>query len=276
MTNLDTDETIDSAPHQVVHSPEQVALHFPVAGPTSRMLAYAIDLFVLMAIGLVVFVLIALATPLAGWVGDQLDAVLPDPGADPDRVWGGFVAFLAVLLLIQVGFEMLYFVVLEVATGGRSIGKRLLGLRVVKEGGFPIGLRESLIRNLLRTADALPANYLVGLTSMVASAQGKRLGDIAAGTVVIRLDRPAAAAPLALEGDTGAFRFDRAQVARLGADGRALARQTLRRAEEVAPEKADELLDRAVEVLRVRLGYESVAAEDRRRFLRAVLAAGKR
>ena len=276
MTNLDTDETIDSAPHQVVHSPEQVALHFPVAGPTSRMLAYAIDLFVLMAIGLVVFVLIALATPLAGWIGDELSAVLPDPAADPDQVWSGFVAFLAVLLLIQVGFEMLYFVVLEVATGGRSIGKRLLGLRVVKDGGFPIGLRESLIRNLLRTADALPANYLVGLTAMVASAQGKRLGDIAAGTVVIRLDQPAAAAPLPQEGDTGAFRFDRAQVARLGADGRALARPTLRRAEEVPPEKADELLDRAVEALRLRLGYEPVALEDRRRFLRAVLAAGKR
>jgi hypothetical protein len=112
---------------------------------------------------------------------------------------------------------------------------------------------------------------------MVASAQGKRLGDIAAGTVVIRLDRPAAAAPVAaLEGDTGAFRFDRAQVARLGADGRALARQTLRRAEELPPEKADELLDRAVEALRTRLAYEPVAPEDRRRFLRAVLAAGKR
>jgi uncharacterized RDD family membrane protein YckC len=276
MTNLDTDETIDSAPHQVVLSPEQVALHFPVAGPTSRMLAYAIDLIVLMAIGLVVFVLVALATPLAGWIGERLDGLLPDPAADPDQVWSGFVAFLAVLLLIQLAFEMLYFVVLEVATGGRSIGKRVLGLRVVKDGGFPIGLRESLIRNLLRTADALPANYLVGLTSMVVSAQGKRLGDVAAGTVVIRLDRPAAAAPVPLEGDTGAFRFDRAQVARLGADGRALARQTLRRAEEVTPEKADELLARAVEVLRVRLGYEAVAPEDRRRFLRAVLAAGKR
>ena len=141
-----------------MHSPEQVALHFPVAGPTSRMLAYAIDLFVLLAIGLVAFALIALATPLAGWIGDRLSAVLPDPAADPDQVWSGFVAFLAVLLLIQLAFEMLYFVVLEVATGGRSIGKRVLGLRVVKDGGFPIGLRESLIRNLLRTAPAPPGS----------------------------------------------------------------------------------------------------------------------
>ena len=254
-----------------------MALHFPVAGPTSRMLAYAIDLFVLIATGLAVFLLTALATPLAGWISDRLDGLLPDLSGDSDQVWSGFVAFFAVLLLVQLAFEMLYFVVLEVATGGRSIGKWLLGLRVVKDGGFPIGLRESLIRNLLRTADALPANYLIGLTAMVASAQGKRLGDLAAGTVVIRLDRPAAAAPVSAEGgDTGAFRFDRTQVARLGADGRALARQTLRRAEEVPFEKADELLDRAVEVLRTRLDYEPVAPEDRRRFLRAVLAAGKR
>jgi len=263
-----------------VHSPEQVALHFPVAGPTSRILAYSIDIGVLFSILLVVFTIAALATPLAGWLGERLDGLipdLPDAGTDPEHAFDGFVAFFVVLLLVQLAFEMLYFTMMEIATGGRSIGKWLLGLRVVKDGGFPIGLRESLIRNLLRTADSLPTNYLVGLTAMVVSAQGKRLGDVAAGTVVIRLDRPAAAAPAgALDGDTGAFRFDRAQVARLGADGRALARQTLRRAEELPHEKAEELLERAVEALRSRLGYEAVAAEDRRRFLRAVLAAGRR
>jgi uncharacterized RDD family membrane protein YckC len=277
MGDLDTtDEIIDYAPHQVVRSPEQVALHFPVAGPTSRMLAYSVDLIVLLGIQLVCFLLFLVGTPFAAWMSDQLDGALPDVGEAPEQALGALFSLFAVLLLIQIAFEMLYFVIIEVATGGRSIGKAFLGLRVVRDGGLPLGLRESLIRNLLRTADSLPGNYLIGLTAMIVSREGKRLGDVAAGTVVIRLDHPAAAAPIAVDGDTGAFRFDRAQIGRLGADGRALARQTLRRLDAVPPEKADEMLERAVEVLRARIGYEDVEPADRQRFLRALLASGRR
>jgi uncharacterized RDD family membrane protein YckC len=276
MADLDrADETIDGASYQVVRSPEQVALHFPVAGPTSRILAYTIDLIVVIAVQLVCVFVFLLGTPLAAWVGDRLDGLLPDAGTSPEEAAGALLSFIAILLVVQLAFEMLYFVVLEVATGGRSLGKWALGLRVVRDGGIPIGLRESLIRNLLRTADALPANYLIGLTAMIVSREGKRLGDVAAGTIVVRLDRPAAAPPID-DGDTGAFRFDRDQIGRLGADGRALARQTLRRVDTVPAETADALLERAVEALRTRLAYEPVAPADRRRFLRAVLAAGKR
>jgi uncharacterized RDD family membrane protein YckC len=280
MGDLDLDSRgglVDSGPHQVVHSPEQVALHFPVAGPTSRMLAYAVDLIVILVIELSVFALFLAGSSFAAWLSELLSNALPGPSESQEQVLGALATLMMILLMIQVSFEMVYFVVLEIATGGRSIGKRLLGLRVVRDGGLPIGLRESLVRNLLRIADSLPANYLIGLVAMVVSPEGKRLGDAAAGTVVIRLDRPAAAAPIAeLEGDTGAFRFDRGQIARLGADGRALARQTLRRVETLPPEEAEPLLERAVEALRARLVCEPVAPEERRRFLRALLAAGKR
>jgi hypothetical protein len=147
-----------------------------------------------------------------------------------------------------------------------------MNLRVVRDGGLPISPREAVVRNLLRAVDMLPANYLVGLAAMLVSEQGKRLGDVAAGTVVVRLDRPAPAEPLPAypsEGDA-AFRFDRAQLRRLGPRERTLLRQTLRRHAELPPETAERGLEMAVEALRARLEYGPVAPEERIAFLRAL------
>lgn len=255
-----------------------MALHFPVAGPTSRMLAYAIDLCIVYLLEAALLLVLFLSTPLAGWVADRLAAGFGGDGSDPKGELAAMLAFFLFFLLLQLAFEIVYFVLLETTTGGRSVGKRVVGLRVVRDGGLPLGLRESLVRNLLRTADSLPANYLVGLIAMLLSREGKRLGDHAAGTLVIRLDQPAAAQPLVLEDDAAAaaFRFDRAQIDALGAEGRALARQTLRRVDELAPPAAEAALERAVEALRARLGYGPVAPPERRSFLRAILGASRR
>jgi hypothetical protein len=123
--------------------------------------------------------------------------------------------------------------------------------------------------------DILPANYLVGLVAMVVSAEGKRLGDVAAGTVVVRMDRPAAALPLLDEGDAAAagFRFDRSQVALLGRTERALLRQTLRRMETLPPDTTEAALARAVDVLCARIGHGPVEPGERVHFLRAMLRA---
>jgi uncharacterized RDD family membrane protein YckC len=279
MSDLDLlHETGNDGPRQVVHSPEQVALHFPLAGPTSRILAYAIDLLVIYGIEAALLVGIFLSTPLAGWVAERLREAFPSSAAQPAAEAEALLTLFAFFVLVQLGLEIGYFVLLEAVTGGRSLGKRVLGLRVVRDGGMPLGLRESLIRNLLRTADALPANYLVGLVAMVLSPEGKRVGDIAAGTVVIRLDRPAPARPLpvAAPGAAAAFRFDRGQIAALGAEGRALVRQTLRRLDELSPETAEAALQRAVEALRGRLAYGEVAPTERRAFLEALLEASRR
>jgi uncharacterized RDD family membrane protein YckC len=279
MSDLDAlHETGNDGPRQVVHSPEQVALHFPLAGPTSRILAYAIDLLVIYLIEASLLIAILLSTPLAGWAAQRLREAFPGNVAEPAAEAEALLTLFAFFVLVQLGLEIGYFVLLEAVTGGRSLGKRVLGLRVVRDGGVPLGLRESLIRNLLRTADALPANYLVGLVAMVLSPEGKRLGDVAAGTVVIRLDRPAPARPLpvAAPGAAAAFRFDRGQIAALGAEGRALVRQTLRRLDELSPETAEAALQRAVEALRGRLAYGAVAPEERRAFLEALLEASRR
>jgi len=257
----------------VLLSPEQVSLHLPVAGPTSRILAYAIDLVVIALVEIGLLFVVLLATPLAQTFASSLSELAGDLQSDGPAQAQALLVFIAGLILVQLVIEWGYFTFFELAMGGRSPGKRVMGLRVMRDGGLPLTLRESLVRNLLRAVDMLPANYLIGLVSIVMSKEGKRLGDIAAGTVVVRLDRiPRPKALPDIEADErGAFRFDRAQIARLGAVEGQLVRQTLRRIDEVEAPAADELLTRAVEALRERLGYVPIAAEERRAFLLALL-----
>jgi len=78
-----------------------------------------------------------------------------------------------------------YFIYME-ATYGQTVGKRLLGIVVVTEDGQPIGTVASLVRNLLRIIDNLPALYLLGIVVILLSDDGQRIGDILADTVVVR------------------------------------------------------------------------------------------
>jgi uncharacterized RDD family membrane protein YckC len=274
------DEIIGAELRQVVRSPEQVALHLPIAGPTSRMLAYAVDLVVLLLVEAGLLVLAMMSTPFLNWLKGPLRNLGESLAKGNVRNAGDSSIVLVViglLLLVQFVAEWGYFVACEMMTGGRSLGKALIGLRVVRDGGLPLSLRESLVRNLLRAVDMLPSNYVTGLVAMLVSADGKRLGDLAAGTVVVRLDRPAPAPPLIdVEEHSAAFRFDHAQIARLGANERALVRQTLRRLETLPVDAAAAVLERAVEALRARIGYEPVAVAERAAFLRALLRAARR
>jgi len=275
-------ETIDGDARQVVWSPEQVALHLPIAGPASRMLAYAIDAVVIVALEAAAFVLLFLTTPLLHRVAGPLRRLAEDlstSGSDNPHGGNGLLVVLAVLLLVQFIIEWSYFVFWELVSGGRSLGKLCVKLRVMRDGGAPITARESLIRNLLRMVDFLPGSYVVGLVSVVMSRDGKRLGDLAAGTVVVRMDRPEAAPPVVDDGaapEIASFRFDRAQIARLGTTERALLRQTLRRLETLPADKAEEILATAVDVLCQRLGHEPVEHQRRKAFLMALLHATRR
>lgn len=265
----------------MIRAPEQVALHLPVAGPATRMLAYSIDAVVIIIVEislfLGVFLTISALPRLLAWLRPWLDELMQ--GKTEALADQGTVAiFLVAALLAQFTIELGYFIFWEMVSDGRSLGKMFLRLRVVCDGGAPLGLRESLVRNLLRAVDLLPGSYAVGLTAMLLSKEGKRLGDLAAGTIVVRLDRPPAALPLreAAPGDLAAFRFDRAQLARLGSAERTLARQTLRRIDDVSSELAETILSQAVEALRARLDFPAVEAKDRRAFLQALLQASQR
>ena len=86
------------------------------------------------------------------------------------------------LFVVIFGYDILF----EVLSSGRTPGKRLNGLRVVRVGGFPIGFLASAIRNTLRLIDFLPSAYLVGCVAILVTEHNQRLGDLAAGTLVVR------------------------------------------------------------------------------------------
>ena len=237
------------------------------------MLAYAADYLLILLLEFVLFALLLLGLPSAiarlPTLREAVRAVRTGHGAE--------LVFLliAVFLIGQLVIEWGYFLFWETVANGRSPGKRLVGLRVVRDDGFPIGFRDALVRNLLRAVDVLPWYYTVGLVAMLVSAQGKRLGDVAAGTIVVRLDRPEPAPPLELEPDAAevAFRFSREQLARVGATELALLRQTLRRLDALAPQQRDVVLERAVTALVNRIGHRPVARDERHAFLQALLRA---
>jgi hypothetical protein len=109
---------------------------------------------------------------------------------------GGKIASGATLLFLFVTYWG-YPIICEVYFGGRTIGKRALGIEVLRADGLPVGWRESTLRNLLLVADFLPIAYLAGLLCMLYDSQFRRLGDIVAGTQVVYRDTvPARAASL--------------------------------------------------------------------------------
>jgi uncharacterized RDD family membrane protein YckC len=138
----------------------------PVAGIGSRGLAALVD-----SIIIVIIVLALVFGALA------LNAVSPGAGA---------VGPLLILVVVVASVTpVVYYVAFEVATAGRSAGKIIFGLRVVDLSGVPVGLGDSLVRNLVRILDFLPLLYGVGVVSMFLGRQPRRLGDLAAGTVVV-------------------------------------------------------------------------------------------
>jgi uncharacterized RDD family membrane protein YckC len=92
----------------------------------------------------------------------------------------------ALIVLFAFAITFGYDVAFEVWGGGRTPGKRLAGLRVVRSGGEPVAFVTSAVRNVMRLVDILPFFYGVGMATIFFSRHNQRLGDVAAGTVVIR------------------------------------------------------------------------------------------
>ena len=140
-----------------IATPEGVELKLPVAGLAARSLAWLIDA----AIKFAALIFAAIVFELVGDFGVGLNLI---------------AAFL-ILWFYNVLFEVLY--------QGATPGKRVLGLRVMNLNGTPVGWTGSLIRNLLRFVDTLPGCYAFGCVSVLVSRQFQRLGDLAAGTIVV-------------------------------------------------------------------------------------------
>jgi len=199
-----------------ISTPEGVTFSLPLAGPVPRALAFFADVVIILVI------LNLLSVFIAPFV-----ALLGDLGA------GG-------LFLFQVVFVNCFRLVCELLWRGQTPGKKLFGLRVIDEGGLKLRPLQVVVRNLLGYVDMLPAAYAVGGTVCFLSRRSQRLGDLAAGTVVLRTVRtlPPDVSSL-LSGKYNSFRATPHLEARLRQkitpEEAQLALQSLLRREELEP-----------------------------------------
>lgn len=144
-----------------VETPEGILLELRPAGLTARAYAFALDWLIRIAI----MYAGVLAAAFIGGIG---------------------VAF---LLILFFALEWFYPVAFELTTSGATPGKRVFGLKVVMDNGLPITPAASVTRNVLRAADFLPFGYGFAIASMLLRSDSKRLGDIAAATLVVHEQR---------------------------------------------------------------------------------------
>ena len=173
-------------------TPEDVPLSFELAGAGSRILAGLLDQMIILSIELGLFMAALLLGVLSKWISE---ADIQNVADDLSRGGGPTAYLFAISIVAGFVVNFGYYVVLEMATNGQTVGKRALGIRVIRDGGFGLTLTSSLLRNLARLVDMLPQTYLVGMIVMIAHRQEKRLGDMMAGTVVVR-ERPRSSAGL--------------------------------------------------------------------------------
>lgn len=227
-----------------IETPEHVVFNSSLAGPARRALAYLIDLCVRLAILFVVGVVLSLSSLGHG-----------NPSG-----WK-----LGALLLLMFALEWGYFVACESFMGGRSLGKKALGLRVVTRDGLPVSFGSSVLRNLLRAADFLPTGYAIGLLTMTLDPRFRRLGDWAADTMVVIEERPRLRDPIRLQPAPTAAELEQLP-ARLDLPGSVMEALELflRRAPELQKLREDELASMLAPVYAKQL---HVRYEDPSRFL---------
>jgi uncharacterized RDD family membrane protein YckC len=165
----------------IIETPERVPLEFALASIGNRFLAVTVDHFIqYLSMFLLAWLFLSLAGISSSQVADASGQLLMEMPK-----WT-IAIMIIVLFLMFAG----YFIVFEWLWNGQTPGKRLLKLRVIREDGRPLNLWEAIARNLLRICDAVPGFilpvYSVGLIVIFLSGRDQRVGDIFAGTVVIR------------------------------------------------------------------------------------------
>jgi uncharacterized RDD family membrane protein YckC len=150
-----------------IATPEGVELELTLAGLGSRFVAALVDTLlqgvVIAGLGLLL-------------IGVEIFSGAPELGGV------GVALFSVAAFLVWFGYHIFF----EVLASGRTPGKRWSGLRVVRAGGHPVTFVASAVRNLLRVVDMLPAGYVAGCVSILVTRRNQRLGDVAAGTLVVR------------------------------------------------------------------------------------------
>jgi uncharacterized RDD family membrane protein YckC len=219
-------------------TPEQVAIRLTPAGPASRLAALLLDT--------------ALVVAASGLLAAVLEQLLP-------RALSGL--FLASLLFVVHWGYHVYF---ETRHRGRSPGKRAAGLRVVDGRGLAITVEQSFVRNILRALDFLPFYYGIGGIACLLDPDGRRLGDIAADTLVVAerppasaLDRPSFGGQDRRLDDLGAPDVARRIRHRIGAEERELLAALCRRADRLEAKARYDLMEEVAAYYREKLEIDA-------------------
>jgi uncharacterized RDD family membrane protein YckC len=152
-----------------IDTPELVDIEMPLAGIGSRFIALLVDYLIWFAAFLLLVFLAATLLP-----GIKAFSKI-------SAQWA-----VAIVIFIIFLFNWGYFTLFEAFWNGRTPGKRVARIRVIQRSGRAIGLFESMARNLVRYVDQFPFFYAVGVITMFVTKQHQRLGDLAAGTLVVR------------------------------------------------------------------------------------------
>ena len=209
---------------RTIATPEGVELRLALAGLGSRFAAGLIDFAIKGAIVAAVVLLAALA--------------------------GGGAAALVVVGAGMLGATVAYDVLFEVLAGGRTPGKRALGLRVVLSDGGAVGLRASAVRNVLRLVEGLPLSYLPAILAILLTRDNQRLGDLAAGTLVMR-EAPVPRAPELVAPSQATAGWD---VSAVTPEELAAVRSFLGRRDGFSPQAREQLARQLAERLEPRVG----------------------
>jgi uncharacterized RDD family membrane protein YckC len=152
-----------------IETPELVAIEMPLAGIGSRFIAIAIDTLIQIAVLFVLGLMAAIIIPAL-------------------HVFGGVSANWAIGIFVLIVFLLIwgYFSLFEAFSHGRTPGKRVARIRVIHQSGRGINFVEALARNLVRIIDYVPGFYAAGVVAIFVSRRNQRLGDMVAGTLVVR------------------------------------------------------------------------------------------
>lgn len=252
-----------------LHVPEQVEVSYELAGLGSRFLAAFVDAAIFMS----AMVLLSLGTwALRSYItGDAFISAFT-----------GWIVFGAWIIL-----GIAYHVYYEVASEGKTPGKRLTGLRVIAVDGASVSFEQSAVRNILRIADWLPVLYGAGVVSLLATSKNQRLGDLAAGTMVVKerledtLDevpplepQTITSAPLPPEASEDLLRAVRAGVRTVTREEEKTIRRFLERRYDLAPDARRRLATRLADALRMRFpGLDASRLPNPEAFLEVVIRA---
>lgn len=237
----------------VMTTPENIAISYELAGLGSRFLAAMLD-------GLVILV-IQLGLIFLAMIASMAGATLATLGFW-DRFSSVFTASVVALVILLAFASLLgYPLLFEIIWNGQTPGKRMTGIRVVRDDGSPVTPLATVIRNVVRLADFLPAYYVIGVVVMLVDRKARRLGDMAAGTICVK-ERPdmipddLTADLLEGEEDEPAPEGGLSDLSRLSYDDYHLVKEYLLRSNGLAPAPAHNLAVQIAGQMAAKLGVE--------------------